>query len=175
MLNKTIEAALNDQIKHELESAYLYLSMSAYCQSLSLPGFAHWLRHQYEEENEHAMRIYDYVHERGGRVILQAIAEPKSEFGSPLEVFQQVLEHERKVTGLINKLYELAVKENDYATQVMLQWFINEQVEEESTASGIIDQLKLVGDSGPGLYKIDRHLGKRGVQEGVYYGSRRDS
>lgn len=163
MINETVESALNEQIKHEFDSAYLYLSMSAYCGSLNLGGFALWLRLQYQEEMSHAMRLFDYVHDRGGRVILRAIESPKSEFGSPLEVFQQVLEHEQKVTGLVHDLYGLAVKENDYATQVELQWFITEQVEEEKTAGDLVEQLKLVGDSGTALHRIDRQLSKRGM------------
>ncbi|MFQ5637853.1 MAG: ferritin [bacterium] len=165
MINQTVTNAVNDQIKHELDSAYLYLSMSAYCESINLGGFAHWMREQFEEEMEHAMRLYDYLHARGGRVMLPAIDKPQSEFGSPLEVFQQVLQHENHVTELINNLYALAVKENDYATQVELQWFIAEQVEEEKTSGEIVEELKLIGDSGPALHKMNRQLGKRGMEK----------
>ncbi len=165
MINKTLESALNDQIKHELDSAYLYLSMSAYCADKGLGGFAHWLRLQFEEETGHAIRLFDYLLDRGGRVQLQGIEQPRGEFGTPIQVFEQVLEHERKVTGLIHELYALAVKEKDYATQVELQWFISEQVEEEKTAENILGQLKLVGESGPALHKIDRQLAKRGMSK----------
>lgn len=164
MINKRVEDAINQQIKHELSSAYLYLSMSAYCESKSLKGFAHWMRMQYEEETSHAMRLYDYLHNRGGRVTLLALDQPSAEFGSPLELMEQVLAYEKNVTSLINQLYEIAVGEKDYATLVELQWFISEQVEEEATVSDIIDQLKLVGDSGTALHRIDRHLGRRGAE-----------
>jgi ferritin len=161
MLSKTLEGALNDQIKNELYSAYLYLSMAAYCDSINLSGFARWLRLQYEEEVSHAMKFFDHINDRGGRVILQAIDQPPSDFKSPLQVFENVLEHERKVTGMINKLYELAFKENDYPAQVMLQWFIEEQVEEEKTAGEIIEQLKLIGEQGSALLMLDRQLSSR--------------
>ncbi len=163
-MNKTVETALNEQIKHEMDSAYLYLSMAAYCESKNLSGFAHWLRKQFEEEMAHALRLYDFVIDRGGRVILNAIDKPAAEFGAPAEIFKKVLEHEQKVTGLINKLYDLAVKENDYPTQVELHWFIKEQVEEEKSASSILEQLKMVGEHGPALHRMDRILARRGVQ-----------
>ena len=163
-MNKKVEDALNQQIKHELDSAYVYLSMSAFCESRSLTGFAHWMRSQYEEETVHAMRLYDFVHARGGRVALKGLDQPPTEFGSPLKLFQEVLDHEKRVTGLIHDLYELALSEKDYATQVELQWFITEQVEEEASVGDIIDQLKLVGDSGPALHRMDRHLAKRGAE-----------
>ena len=165
MINKTVEEGINQQIKHELDSAYTYLSMSAYCQSISLSGFAHWLRLQYEEELSHAMRLYDFLNDRGGRVNLRAIEKPAAEFGSPLELFKQVLEHELKVTRLIHELYELAISEKDYPAQVELQWFITEQVEEEATVRDIIDQLKLVGEQGTALHRMDRQLGKKGVEK----------
>ncbi|NIR50277.1 ferritin [candidate division KSB1 bacterium] len=164
-MNETVEAAINEQIKHELDSGYLYLSMAAYCESQNLGGFAHWMRLQFEEEVAHAMRLYNHIIDRGGRVILEAIDKPKAEFGAPLEIFEQVLAHEQKVTGLIHKLYELAVKENDYPVQVELQWFIEEQVEEEKKAGDIVDQLKLVGDSGTAIHRIDRMLAKRGSEK----------
>ena len=160
-MDETIEKALNDQIKHEAYSAYLYLSMAAYFDSINLPGFAHWMKVQRDEEQSHALKIYDYVYDRGGRVTLQALEQPPSEFGSALEAFQQALEHERKVTGLINGLHELAQKHSDYATQAFLQWFINEQVEEEKTASDIVERLKLAGERGSALLWIDKELGSR--------------
>ncbi|MFQ5675874.1 MAG: ferritin [bacterium] len=165
MLKKSIEKALNNQIKAELDSAYVYLSMSAHCESANLGGFAHWLRQQYEEEMSHAMRLFDFVHHRGGKVTLQAVAKPAAEFGKPLALFKEVLKHEQKVTVLINKLYELSVKEKDYPTQIEMQWFITEQVEEENTANDIIEQLKLVGDHGASLHRMDRILAKRGMEQ----------
>ncbi len=164
MVKKIIEDAINAQIKNELYSAYFYLSMSAYCTSINMRGSAHWLRLQYNEELSHAMRLFDFLTNRGGRVALQAIDQPPQNYKSLLDVFEKVLAHEQKVTAMINELYELAVKENDYPTQIEMQWFINEQVEEESTASEIIEKLKMVGDQGPALLMIDAHLGKRGSE-----------
>jgi ferritin len=161
MFSKTVQDAINDQINKELYSAYLYLSMSAHCEAANLPGAARWLAVQAKEEQGHAMKFFGYVHDRGGRVTLQAIAQPPAEFTSLLDLFQQVLEHERKVTGLINRLYETAVKESDYPSQILLQWFITEQVEEEKNASQIIEQLKMVGSQGTPLYMMDRQLGAR--------------
>lgn len=161
MLNKTMQDAINEQVKKEFASAYLYLAMAAHCEAVNLPGFAHWLRAQNQEENGHAMKLFDYVLDRGGRVTLQAIDQPPSKFKSPLDVFEQALEHERKVTDAIHKLYAMAVKENDYGTQTMLQWFISEQVEEEKQATQIVEQLKLAGDEGSALLLLDRQLAAR--------------
>jgi ferritin len=161
MLNETIQNAINEQIKNELYSAYLYLSMSAYCESINLPGLANWMRMQEQEEKIHAMKFYDFIHERGGRVVLQAIDQPQVEFQSPLDVFEKTLEHEQKVTAMINDLYALAVQEKDYASQIFLQWFITEQVEEEDSASQIIETLKMVGDSRQGLLMLNRELSGR--------------
>ena len=161
MLNKEVQDAMNEQIKNELYSAYLYLSMSAYSESISLPGFAHWMRVQAQEEQGHAMRFYRFIVERGGRVELQAIDQPPAEYGSPLDLFEKTLAHERKVTGLINDLYALAVREEDYASQVFMQWFITEQVEEEQNATQILEVLKMIGDSAQGLLMLDRELGQR--------------
>jgi ferritin len=162
MLSKVVQDALNQQIKDELYSSYLYLSMSAHCETINLPGFAHWMRLQSEEELSHAMKLFDYVNDRGGRVVLQGIDQPPAEFNAPLDIFQQVLEHEQKVTGLIHQLYALALKENDYPTQVELQWFITEQVEEEKSAGEIVEQLKVIGDHSTALLMLDRQLGARG-------------
>ncbi|MEX2088700.1 MAG: ferritin, partial [Bacteroidota bacterium] len=151
MLSKKMQSALNQQIKRELYSAYLYLSMASHFEASNFPGFGHWMKKQYEEETGHGMKIYGYVQDRGGRVELEAIEKPPVKFKSPLEIMNQVLEHEKTVTGSIHALYELAMKENDYATQVMLQWFITEQVEEEKTVVDIIEQLKMVGDAPAGL------------------------
>ena len=162
MVSKKMQSALNQQVKHELYSAYLYLSMASHFEASNLPGFGHWMKKQYEEETGHAMKIYGYVNSRGGRVELEAVEKPPAKFKSPLEVMKQVLEHEKIVTGTIYALYDLAMKENDYATQVMLQWFITEQVEEEKTAADIIEQLKMVGDAPAGLIMLDRALAARG-------------
>jgi ferritin len=161
MLSKVVEDAINEQIKNELYSAYLYLAMSAHFEAANLPGSAHWMRLQSQEEVEHAMKFFDYVNERGGRVVLQVIDQPPVEFKLPLDIFQQALEHEQKVTGMINNLYALAVKENDYPTQVMLQWFIEEQVEEEKSAGDVVEQLRMIGDHTQGLFMLDRQLGAR--------------
>ena len=165
MLGKKLEDAINEQINKELYSAYLYLSMSAYCEAESLSGFAGWMRAQAQEETAHAMRFFDYVNARGGRVVLKEIEVPPPVWKSPLEMFEQVLEHERKVTGMINRIYELALSENDYATQMELQWFITEQVEEEESAGAVVGQLKRVGDQPMGLLMMDKQLGERQAAE----------
>lgn len=161
MLSKVMQDAINEQIKNEFYSAYLYLSMSAHCQTVNLPGIAHWLRLQSQEEASHALKLFDYVHDRGGHVILKAIDQPPAKFQSPIDIFQQTLEHERKVSGMIHRLYALAVKESDYASQALLQWFVTEQVEEEKRASQIVEQLKMTGDGGPALLMLDRQLAAR--------------
>jgi ferritin len=160
-MKKTIQDAINEQINKEFYSAYLYLAMAAYFDANNLPGFAHWMRVQYGEETQHALKFYRYVNERGGRVFVKAIDEPPAEFGSPLRAFEQTLEHEQFVTSLINKLYELALEEKDYATQSLLKWYIDEQVEEEANASYIVETLKMVGEKGNGLILLDRHLAQR--------------
>ena len=162
MLNKKVQDAINEQIKNELYSAYLYLSMAAYSEASNLPGLAHWMRLQSQEEVEHAMKFFDFINDRGGRVVLQAVDQPPTEFESPLAIFEQTLEHERKVTAMINQLYELALRENDYPSQVLLQWFIEEQVEEEKNAEQILQTLKMIGDKPQGLVMVDRELGRRG-------------
>jgi ferritin len=161
MLKQSIQDAINEQIKNELYSSYLYLAMSAHFEAEGFSGFASWTRKQAEEEVEHAMKFFDYIADRGGRIILKAIDQPPVEYGTPLEVFEMVLAHEQKVTALINSLYELALKENDYATQVMLHWFIEEQVEEESSAGAMVDQLKMAGDQKGALMQLD-HMSFRG-------------
>jgi ferritin len=161
VFSKKIQDAINEQINKELYSAYLYLSMATQLDAENLPGFAHWMRVQYREETEHALKFYRYVDERGGRVLLKAIDAPPTEFGSPLEVFKAVLEHEQLVTGLINKLYEMALDEKDYATQSLLRWYIDEQVEEEANASYIVETLKLAGEKGNALILLDRQLAQR--------------
>lgn len=161
MLNKNVQDAINEQIKNELFSAYIYLAMSAYFEDQNLSGMARWMRMQSNEEMEHAMKFFDYIYDRGGRVTLKAIDQPPFEWKSPLAAFEQAYEHEQKVSGMINAIYELAIKENDYPTQVMLHWFIDEQVEEEKNASGIVEQLKLVGDHTGPLLMLDHQLGQR--------------
>jgi ferritin len=161
MLSKKISDQMNAQINHELYSAYLYLSMSAHFENENLPGFAHWMRVQSQEEVEHAMKFYNYIYDRDGKVVLQAIDQPPSDFGSPLEVFQMGLEHEKKVTGLINQIYSSADQESDYASKVFLNWFVEEQVEEEKSATDIVETLKLIGDNKSGIFMLDRQLGSR--------------
>jgi len=161
MLSKQLQEAINAQIKVELDSAYTYLSISAYLESVNLPGIARWMRIQHDEEVAHGLKLFDYLNERGGRVVLQAIDRPKAEYKSVLDVFQAVLEHETKVSGLIDKLYELAVAEKEYATQVEMQWFVKEQVEEERMVRVIVEQLKMIGEHGVSLMMLDRQLGAR--------------
>ncbi len=165
MLAKSVQDKMNDQIKHELYSAYFYLSMAAYLESSSLPGAAHWMRLQAQEEVGHAMKFFNHIHDRGGRVTLQAIDQPPTEFKGLLDVFEKTLEHEKKVTGLINDLYALAVQEKDYASQTFLQWFVDEQVEEEKNAELIVQQVKMIGDQRGALFMLDRHLGEREAEE----------
>jgi ferritin len=160
-LSKKMQDALNEQIKEELASAYIYLSMAAYCESINLPGFAHWMRAQTNEEMEHAMKFYGYIHSRGGRVILEAIDKPPAEFEGPVDVFEKTLAHEQYITGRIHNLYGMAVAEKDYASLSTLQWFVDEQVEEEENATQILEMLKMAGDKGQALIMIDRHLASR--------------
>ena len=160
-LSKKLQDAVNDQIREELASAYIYLSMAAYCESVNLPGFAQWMEAQSGEEMEHAMKFYGFVHERGGRVLLQAIEQPPLEFDGVIDVFEKTLAHEQYITSRIHKLYAMAVEENDYASLSTLQWFVDEQVEEEETATGILDMLKMVGTKGQALFMLDRQLGQR--------------
>lgn len=161
MLNKKIEKAFNEQMNAEMYSAYLYLSMGAYFQSVGMPGFANWMRVQAQEEMVHAMKFFDHINERGGRVTLKAIDGPPTEWDSAVAVFEHVYEHEQKVTGLINNLVNLAIEEKDHASRSFLQWFVDEQVEEEDSASTVLDRLKLIGDSGNGLFMMDGELGQR--------------
>ena len=160
-MKKSVIEAINSQIQAEFESAYTYLGMSARMESLNLSGFATWLRVQWEEEIVHAMKFVDFMIQRDEEVELQAIPKPRLAFSSALEAFESVLEHEQYITDRIHQLYTLAVKENDYPLQTLLQWFIDEQVEEEENARAAIDSLKLVGDSGPGLFMLDREMGAR--------------
>jgi ferritin len=158
MISEKMQKAINDQINAEFYSSYFYLSMSAYCDSENYKGFAEWFRLQAEEERTHGFKLFDYLQERGGKVILKGIDEPPTNFKSIQDTFEQTLEHERKVTGLINNLNKLAIEENDYATQAHLQWFISEQVEEEATAEDILNQIKMVEGKPGNLFYIDRHI-----------------
>jgi ferritin len=164
MLAKTMQDALNEQIQKEYHSSYLYLAMAAYCEASNLPGSAQWMRIQSQEELAHAMKLFEHMVDRGGRVTLQAIPQPLAEYKSALDVFENVLAHEQLVTASIHKLYALALKENDYPGQVMLQWFVTEQVEEEKNAGQVVEQLKAIGESKNGLFMVDRGLGKRGAK-----------
>lgn len=165
MLSEKIQQALNRQITYEYAASYTYLAMAAYFESLSLTGFAHWFRIQSEEEREHALRFFDYVNDRGGRVTLGAIDESQNEYASPLDAFEHALAHEQRVTAAIHAIYALAAQENDYATMSMLKWFIDEQVEEEKSADEIIQHLKLIGNDGVGLLMLDRKLAEREEEE----------
>lgn len=160
-MTQTIQNAINDQIRAEFEAAYFYLALSARMEERNLKGFAHWLRLQWEEETLHALKFYDFLIQRDGVVELKALAQPDVEIATPLEAFERVLENEQDVTRRIHDLYALAVEEHDYALQTLLQWFINEQVEEEEAAREIIDNLRLIGDSGASLFLLDREMGQR--------------
>ena len=162
MISKAMQEAINEQINKELYSSYLYLSMAAFFENKNLPGFAAWLRVQADEERGHGMKLYGHLLDRGGRVQLKAIAAPEFEWKSNLEAFRVVQEHEAKVTASINALYELALKEKDYPAQVLLQWYINEQVEEEKNAAEIVQQLELIDAHGTAVLMLDHQLGKRG-------------
>ncbi len=161
MIDKEIEEAINRQINEEMYSSYLYLSMSAYFESLGLRGFANWMYVQYQEEKDHAMKFYRYLIERGGRVKLYAIKEPPHEWDSPLHAFEETLKHERHITQCINDLVDLAEKKKDRATFNLLQWYVDEQVEEEANDEEIIQKLKMIGDNPQGLLMLDRELAAR--------------
>jgi len=161
MLSERMQEALNGQLNAELYSAYLYLSMAAYYESLDLSGFANWMRVQAQEELAHAMKFYDYVNEREGRVILRPVEGPPTGWDSPRAPFEDAYRHEQKVTGMIGKLVDLALEERVHATHNFLQWFVAEQVEEEASANEVVQRLKLGGDSGYGLLMIDRELAQR--------------
>lgn len=161
MISSSMEKALNGQINAEFFSSYLYLSMEAYFKSVGLAGFATWMRVQVQEELFHAMKFYGYLGERGGRVALAAIAQPEPSWDSPLKAFEHIQAHEKKVTLLIEELLELAIKKKDHATQIFLQWFVSEQVEEEASVGAIVDRLRLVGKDTSGLFFLDAELAKR--------------
>ena len=161
MISKKMTDALNLQINKELYSAYLYLAMSAHAQDIGLKGFANWFFIQVQEEMSHAQKIYNYVFEQNQKVVLDEIKKPPADFASPLDMFQKTLEHEQFVTKSINELVALAKEENDYATEIFLQWFVTEQIEEEGNDNEIIDKLKYIGDNGNGLLMLDKELGVR--------------
>jgi len=160
-ISEKMRDALNDQVAAEFYSAYLYLAMSAWLHSADMPGAANWMFVQYREELSHAEKIFDFVVEREGRALVKGFDAPPVEWDSPLAVFEAAYEHEKKVTAMINELVSLAREEKDYATEFFLQWFVTEQVEEESSVNAIVQQMKLVQGSKNGLYMIDRELGKR--------------
>jgi len=161
MLPEKVQIALNDQVNAELYSAYLYLAMNAYFKARGLDGFANWMSQQAHEETLHALKIYDFIHQRGGRVILDQVDAPPAQWDSPLAVFEATLQHEQKVTALINGLVELAQAERDHATSIFLEWFVSEQVEEEESVGAVLDQLRLLGEDKSGLFMVDRELAQR--------------
>ena len=161
MIKESVERALNKQINAELFSAYLYLSMATYFDSINLHGFSNWMTIQAHEELTHAERIYYFVQERGGRVILETINNPQNNWENPLRVFEDAYNHEKMITGMINDLVNLVIEEKDHATNSFLQWFVTEQVEEESSVEEVIHKLRLIGDSGKGIYMLDQFLNQR--------------
>ncbi|MBI2505819.1 MAG: ferritin [Candidatus Latescibacteria bacterium] len=165
MLSDKIQTALNTQINVEFSSAYEYLALSACFESLSLKGFAHWMRVQYQEERVHAIKIYDFIHARNGRVALQRIEAPHAACNSPLEAFTRAYENEKKVSAKIDALVELAATERDHATYAFLQWFVNEQVEEERITYEIAQKLELLGDAQSALFLMDRELAGRAADK----------
>lgn len=158
MLKPAIQEALNNQINAEFQAFYTYLSMSAYFEAENLPGFAAWMHHHATEEQAHAMRIYNFVNERKGRIKLQALSQPRTEWSNAVEALEDALKHEEHVTDLINKLVDIAIKHSDHATNSFLQWFVDEQVEEENIVDNLLQDLKRIGDFGPGLFMLDREL-----------------
>lgn len=161
MISAKMNEAFNNQINAEQFSSYLYLSMSAWFSSNGLPGFASWMRAQAKEEEFHANKMFDYLLERGGKVELQKIKKPKTDWEAPLDVFADVAEHESKVTGLINELVDCALAEKDHASNIFLQWFVEEQVEEEASVGEVLDRMKLIGNQSSGMFVMDMEMGKR--------------
>jgi len=160
-MKSSLVDAVNEQIRNEFQSAYLYLAMSAWFKSKNLPGFAHWMHLQWEEENMHAMKLFGVLHDRGANVTLKPLDAPAINYDTPLALFEDVLEHERGVTKDINDLHDLAVKERDLAMQITLQWYITEQVEEEAQVEEIIGKMKILGSDGPSLFLLDQQLASR--------------
>jgi len=161
MIKKAVQDAINEQITKEFYSSYLYLSMAAYYHELNLDGFANWMHVQVQEENFHAMKFFDYLLSRDGEIKLNSIDAPPQKWSSPLEAFEEAYKHEQKVTASINNLADVALKEGDHATTILLQWFITEQVEEESNVKRVVELLKMTGGTGPGLFMIDNELKTR--------------
>ena len=161
MMSQKMQDALNEQINAEWYSSYLYLAMCSYLTSVNLTGMATWMRVQTQEEMFHGIKMYDFVKERGGRAILQAIDQPPSVWDSALSVFENGLAHEQKVTVLINDLVDLSMTERDHATTIFLQWYVTEQIEEESNASAIVSKLKMIGHDASSLFALDQELGQR--------------
>lgn len=161
MISQTLQDAINEQINKELYSEYLYLSMAAYLDAMGLPGMANFMKVQGQEERFHAMKFYNFINERGGRVVLKAIEQPDVEFENVLDVFEKSLEHEQFVTKSINELMDLAIKENDHASKSLLNWFVDEQVEEEDSFDNLVNQLRLINGQGHGLLMMDREMGQR--------------
>ncbi len=161
MFSEKMTKAMADQVNAEFYSAYLYLSMNSYLESVNLAGMANWMRMQTQEELYHGMKMYDFILERGGRIILDSIAQPPAEWDSALSVFENAYAHEQKVTAMINNLVNIAQDERDHATNIFLQWFITEQIEEEANASGIVHKLQLIGNDASGLFALDQDLGSR--------------
>lgn len=160
-MNDKIYRALNEQIKHEFYSSFLYLSIASYFENIPLDGFTKWFRKQAQEEHEHAMKIYNYVNDRNMQVRIPAIDQVPANFDSIEEVFNLALTHEKKVTHWIYEIYELALKEKDHATHVFLHWFITEQVEEEKNAQDNLDQIRLIGNDKGGLFVLDQEFAKK--------------
>lgn len=165
MISPTMQDALNAQINVEQYSAQLYLAMGAHCETLSFRGFAHWLRVQSGEETAHALKLIDFLVDRGGRLALQPVAAPPRDFGGVIQVFEQVLAHEQAISGKIGALFERARAEKDHASEIALQWYVTEQVEEENTIGQIVAHLRAVGDKGGGIWYLDTRMGKRGKPE----------
>ena len=161
MINEKLEEEFNEQLNRELYSAYLYQAMAAHFEEKSLEGFANWMDIQAQEEMTHARKFYNFINERGGRVRLKGIDEPKFKWESPLAAFEDALEHEELITEKINDLVDLSVEENDHAARSFLQWFVDEQVEEEDSVNNIVDKLNIFGDSGQSLYMLDDKLSQR--------------
>jgi len=165
MLSEKLQKKFNEQINAEIFSAYLYQAMAAYFEATNLDGFATWMDVQAQEELAHARKFYDFINERGGRVILDSLEAPKSDWDSPLTAFEDAYKHEQKITAMINDLVDLAVDKKDHASFSFLQWFVDEQVEEEASVDEIIQKLKIVGESGNGLFMINRELGQRSMED----------
>jgi ferritin len=167
MLKPKIQDALNEHLNEELFSAYLYMSMASYFEAKNLSGMAQWMKTQVQEELMHGVKFFDFVHDRGGQAILAQIAAPKSNWDSPINAFEEAYAHECHISSRINKLVDLAIAESDHALNTFLQWFVNEQVEEEATVEAIVDKLRMVGDNGVAMFMLDAELGKRTAMEGA--------